>query len=81
LTFNQLTDRILEKGLLVGGEKVHGQNSTVVGVRLPDEVVKVLGDEAAKEGLTVSAWVRKTLIELSGVSGYEPVDSSTAKEI
>lgn len=60
---------------------MHGKSSTVVAIRLPDEVVKRLEAEAAKEGLSLGLWVRKLVIEYSGVPGYEAVDSRKAKEI
>ena len=45
----------------------HGQYDRVVPVRLPDSVVDVYEEKAEADGMTLGLWIKKLLIELSGV--------------
>jgi predicted HicB family RNase H-like nuclease len=44
-----------------------GSYSRVIPVRLPEEVVEVYEAKAAADDLSVGSWIKKLLIELSGV--------------
>ena len=43
-----------------------GQDSTVVGLRLPDVVIEELRVEAEKENLSVGLWIKKLVEDLLG---------------
>jgi hypothetical protein len=57
-----------------------GETTTVVGVRLPDVVIKAILKDDGLKGESVGLRIRGLLVELFG-EGAEPVDVRTAKAI
>jgi len=59
---------------------MRGRNSTMVGVRLPDEVVEAIKRDDRLKGESVGLRIKEVLVELFG-EGVEAVDVRTAKAI
>jgi hypothetical protein len=62
------------------GVEMRGRNSTVVAVRLPDEVVEVIRKDGRLKGESIGLRIKEVLVELFG-EGVEAVGVRTAKEI
>lgn len=59
---------------------MRGRNSTVVGVRIPDQVAEAIRKDDQLKSESVGLRIKEILVELYG-EGFERVDVCTAKSI